>query len=116
MQIELADPQGVERLHSLRKSGAALHDQPGITNSFGCQRELRRISRDRRTVMPGNSPCREVDDPRLARYRPRAWDGPQNLPRLVAVEQHPCLERPPVQVVLRIDARRKHLAERLVVW
>jgi hypothetical protein len=87
MQVELADPYGVERLHSLRESGAALHDQPGIANSLGCQRELRRISGNRRVVVQGDSPEGEVDHFWLAGYRPRAGNWPQNLPGPVAIEQ-----------------------------
>jgi hypothetical protein len=40
MQVELADTQGVEHLHSLRQSRAALGDEPGITNSFGGHTEV----------------------------------------------------------------------------
>ena len=108
MQVELADAQGVEHLHSLRQSGAALDDQPGITNSFGCHTEV--AGEQRAGELPGG----EVDHSRLAGYRPRARNWPQNLPRPMAIEEHADLERPPVQVVLSINAGQKHLAERVV--
>ena len=40
MQVELADTQGVEHPHPLRQSGATLHYQPGINNSFGGHTEV----------------------------------------------------------------------------
>ena len=108
MEVELADSQRVEHLHSLRQVVAALHDQPRITNAFGCHTEV--AAEQRAGEMPG----REVDYSRLAGYRPGAGNWPRNLPRLTAIEQHGGLDWPPVQVVLSIDARQEHLAERVL--
>lgn len=97
MQVEPADLKRVQHRDPLRQSRASLGDQPGIARSLGGQRA-------------GS----EVDYVRMAKYRLRTWDRPQNLARPTAIEQHCHVERPAVQVILGVDAGKEHLPERVL--